>query len=788
MEKIIDSVASDQFKEDYVRYAVYVMYSRVIPDYRDGFKPIHRRILWAMYHNSKAISHTVKSATVVGDVMGKYHPHGDAATYGAIKPMVNWFECKLPLIEKQGNFGNLQGKGASAARYTECKLSKFAIDYVIGDLRESKECVDWGPNFDNTDIEPQFLPCAVPLLLVNGSFSIGVGKKPQIPTHNLAEVIDATLTLIKNPNADVTLVPDHCMPCEIVETDFGAISRLGFGYYVVRGIIDIEQYNKGHFKNRTALVIKSVPNLIFLNSIVDKIEGMISSKKIIQIEDMFDESTETEMRHVIILKPGADPNYVRDMIYKNTGIEVRDRVNFEALNGLNPVRMSYRAYLLSFIDHRKLTKFRVYSNRLQNVQTRIYEKEAYIRALESGSIDEIIAKIRARKSNDDVALIEYLVKKLNITTLQAQYIINLPLKNLAIGKLPKYKQEAKELEVKKKEYMDIILSDEKLTQTIVDELLEIKAKYGVPRTCRIVADSGVTEVPKGPMTVVFTEKNFVSKVPFGNNIGSFKGDSARIIVNVDNSDSILIFDNMGKVFKLPVNKIPFRDGKDNGIDIRFMIKNLTANIASIIPEFVFRDTKNKNYLVTLTKAGKCKKMDFEDFISIPSSGLIYVKLDQGDFVQSVKFANDNMNALVFSDRKVMNVPVPMISTMKRNATGNKTFKSSIVDGMTMIPNKQTANFNNVFLLVITENGRFNKLPVLGIPELDVVKKPFSVIKLQKDRILDIHIVDESSTVMVKTLTDLHAIPVSAIPSSSTISAGDKVLSTAKDKIVRTYIQ
>lgn len=190
MEKIINSVASDQFKEDYVRYAVYVMYSRVTPDYRDGLKPIHRRILWAMYHNSGAINHTVKSATVVGDVIGKWHPHGDAAAYGAIKPLTNWFECKVPLVDKQGNFGNLQGKGASASRYTECKLSKFALECVIGDLRDSKECVDWTPNFDNTDMEPQFLPCAVPLLLVNGTFSIGVGKKPQIPTHNLGEVIE----------------------------------------------------------------------------------------------------------------------------------------------------------------------------------------------------------------------------------------------------------------------------------------------------------------------------------------------------------------------------------------------------------------------------------------------------------------------------------------------------------------------------------------------------------------------------------------------------------------------
>ena len=790
MEKIINSVASDQFKEDYLRYAVYTLYSRVMPDYRDGFKPVQRRILWAMYHDSDAITHTVKSTKVVGDVTGKYHPHGDVGVYGAIKPMVNWFECKIPLIDKQGNFGNLQGRGASASRYTECKLSKFALEYVIGDLKDSKDSVNWTPNFDNTLMEPESLPCAVPLLLVNGTFAIGVGKKPQIPSHNLAEVIDATLALIANPNAQITLIPDHCMPCEIVDTDFTAISRTGYGYYTVRGIIDIEQYNGPHYKNRTALVIKSVPNLVFLNTVVDKIESMISSKKIIQIEDMFSESTEENMRQVIILKPGADPDYVRDMIYKNTGIEVRDRINFEALNGLNPVRLSYRSYLLSFIEHRKLTKFRVYSNRLQAIQTRIFEREAYIKALESGDIDDIITKIRNRKSSGDAELIEFLVKKLGITTLQAQYIINVPLKRLAIGNLPKYKQEAKELNNKKQEYMNKILSAEALTQDIVQELQEIKAKYGTPRLCRIISDIGGSEVPKGAMTVVFTEKNFVKKVPFGTPIGSFRGDSARITVNADNSESILIFDNAGKVFKLPINRIPFADKNSSGIDIRFLIKGLTANIASIIPEGMFDPNKvnGKMYIITLTRFGLVKKMEIEDFVSIPSSGLIYAKLDQGDFVQAVKFGTDFMNALIFSDRKAMNFPISMIPLMKRNAKGNKSFKSDLVDGMTMIPTKEVAGMESVSLLVITENGRFNKLPVLSVPNLDSVKKPFSVIKLTKDKVIDIHLVDENSIVNIKTLMDFHSIPVNVIPASSTISSGDRLLNTAKDKIVRTFIQ
>ena len=793
MEKIIENNASKQFQSDYTRYGVYVMYARVIPDYRDGLKPVQRRILWAAYNDIKAISATTKSATLVGAVMGNYHPNGDAGIYGSFRPMINWFECKIPLLDAQGFFGNFQGDEESAYRYTECKLSKFAYDYVIGDLRDSRECVDWTPNYKNTDVEPQYLPCAAPLLLINGAFGIGVGKKPEIPTHNLAEVIDATLALIQNPNTPITLIPDHCMNCEIVDTDWDAISRMGYGYYTVRGICDIENYTKNHYKNRTALVIKSVPNLTFLNTIIDKIDEMVASKKIIQIERMFDESSKTDMRYVIILKPGSDAEYVRNMIYQNTLLEQNCRINFEALNGLNPVRFNYRSYLLSFIDQRKLTKFRVYSNRLQKVQTRLHEREAYIKALESGKIDEIIDKIRKRKSNgDDASLIEYLVKTIGVTTLQAQYIINIPLKKLSIYNLKGYKEEAAKLEQLRQEYISIILDEKKLMQIIIDELQEIKAKYGAPRTCRIVKSVNTSEAPKGAMTVVITEKNFIKKIPQGSTLYNPRNDSIKLIVNVDNADNILIFDSMGKVFKLAVHKIQFADRNSSGVDIRFLIRSLTADITAVIPEQIFLnstnpDNKIKYYLTTISKTGFIKRMDLEDFAVIPSSGLIYAKVEEGDFIQNVKLVYQGMSALVFSERKAMIVPLDSVPVMKRNARGNRTFRSSLIDGITLLPPRETMQQDNASLLVITENGRFNKLPVMSIPALDTVKKEFNVIKVGKtDKIIDIHIVNETTNVAVKTLTNLHVIPVNSLPPSSSISAGERLLNTAKDKIVRTY--
>lgn len=779
-EKIIERNSTEQFREDYKRYGIYITFRRVMPDYRDGLKPVQRRVLWAMYNDSGAVNRTVKSATIIGDVMGKYHPHGDSSCYGTMKPMANWFETYLTTIHGQGSFGNFQGDQASAYRYTEAKLSKFALDCIIDELKSSPKCVDWSPNFDGTLMEPEFLPIKVPLLLINGSFGIGLGKKTEIPTHNTNEVIDATIALMRDPTTEVTLIPDHCMKCEIIDTDFKSISRTGYGYYKVRGVADIEDYKGGK-----AVVIKGTPNLTFLNDIVEKIDSLIEKKKLVQVSSYYDESSETEMRFVVVLRPGADPNYVRDVLYKETNLEHTERVNFEVLNGLNPVRMSYKSYLLSFIDHRKLTKFRVYSNRLQLVQTKIHEKEIYIKVLESGEVDNIIAFIKKQKTIDDNFLIEYLIKKLKITDLQAKFIINSDLRKLSIGYLNKYKQDIKDLEKEKAQYMAMVMDDTKITEEIIAELEDAKAKYGKRRNCRVIKEKNVNEVPKGAMTIIITEKNLIKKVPKGAPIGSFRGDSIRTIIEADNTDNILIFDNMGKVFKLPIDKIPFVDNKSNGTDIRFIVKGLTADITTCIPEGYIRtgagkDNIERSYLICLTRNGLIKKMDDSDFVNVPPSGIRYVKLDDDDYVVSVRLADDNVGFIAFSERKAMSVPVNTIGTMKRNSKGTRTFKSDKVDGILEF----AANTSN-FLLVITQNGKINKLPISGIPNLFTPRKMFSVIKLSKgDSIHNIIPVNDGDIVRVTLMDSVVDLEVAKYPTGSSISTGEKAIAVRGNKILR----
>ena len=784
-EKIIEAQSNRQFEEDYKRYGIYILFRRVLSDYRDGLKPVQRRILWAMFKNTKAITTRVKSAAVVGDVMKLYHPHGDVGIYGTMKPMANWFETNVPLIDPEGNFGTFQGDPQAAARYTECRLSKFAIDNILADVMDSPECIDWSPTYSGATREPDYLPVKVPLLLINGSFGIGLGMRADIPTHNLSEVIDATIMLMDNPNAEITLVPDHCMKCEIFATDFSKICRAGFGHYRIRGVIEEETY-----KGKKALVIKSVPNLTYLDSITDKIESLIKNKKIIQIDTCFDESTITQMRYVIILKPGADPNYVKEVIYKNTGLEQTLRVNFETLNGLNPLRMSYKSYLLSFIDFRKMTKFRVYTNKLQAVQTRIHEREAYIKVLESGEIDNIIAIIKKQKTVDDDYLIEYLVKKLKITDLQARYIISADLKKLSYGYLGRYKQEAIELEAQKNELMRHIMDDRVIENDIRQELLEVKRKYGKPRNCRIIDNSSSNDVPHGAMTVVITEKNFIRKIPTGTQLGTFKNDSIKFCINIDNTDSMVLFDEMGKVFKLPVHKIPFTDKTSNGVDVRFLIKSLTSNISTVIPESVIKQLastghhNNKHYVVTLTSSGLIKRMDLDDFVTVPPSGILYAKVDNGDTIKAVVIAHSSMNLIVYSDRKAVIIPVNDVPYLKRNTKGSRSMSNvEHVDGICIIQPGCTD------ICVITESGRINRINIIhGMPNSTRGKSGSNLIKLsQKDKIVGVVSGNECDIITAKCTYSDQTVQIANLKIGSSISTGDKVFTTRNNKILACYI-
>lgn len=787
-EKIITVKASEQYYKDYREYALYVERHRCVPEFRDGLKPVQRRIIYTARFVSNAHETKVKSANVIGSTMGYFHPHGDSSIQGALYTMVNWFQTKIPLFNGQGNFGNTYQNVPAAARYTEVKLSDFTKECIVDELVSCKEIIDWEANYDNSRKEPSFLPCKVPLLFINGCSGIAVGDKVDIPSHNINEVIDATITLINNPNTQITLIPDHCQSCEIVDTDWNDINIKGFGNYKVRGIVDIEPYNgtNKRYKDCMTLIIKSCPNLTFLETIIEKIDKMVKENKIIGIVDMEEQSSVNNMRYVIVLKPGTDPHYIRNELYKNTSLMQTARINLKVLDisdKENPSkRLSYKGYLQAWIDFRKLTKLRYFGNTLQKKMTRLHMIELYIWAIESNISDEIISFIKSNKTTNDNDLVEALIKKYKITDIQAKFFINCEIKKLSKGYLNSFKDEYNKLE-KETEYLrNCILVDGMIEQIIINELMEIKQKFGEPRKCKLITEAEVNGISCGMFKVVITENNFIKKIGENDALTKPKNDNIKFVITGDNSANILLFDVFGKVYNLPISKIPFADKNSNGIDIRLINKYINSKIMAVIYEPVMEKFK-KGFIVTLTKSGFIKRMTTTDFLAVPTSGLVYCKLDNDDsIIDLLLFGNNNEEVIVYGNKKALRMDINDIPILKRNARGYISMSSKTateVEGMSVI----SKAFSEI--VVITKNGYVNKI----IP--DSINKGRSkagsnVIKLGKnDNIVSIYGVNENDvlTCLIAPTGEAVELPVACIPGSTTISTGNKMI---KGNVVKVY--
>lgn len=776
-EKIIQVEAYNQYVKDYKEYALYVERHRTVPEFRDGLKPVQRRIIYTAKFVSNAVDNK-KSADIIGSTMGHYHPHGDSSIQGALYTLTNWFQTKIPLFTGQGNFGNTFQNVPAAARYTEVKLSDFTKECIIDELSSFKEVVDWEPNYDNSRKEPSFLPCKVPLLLINGCTGISVGDKVDIPSHNINEVIDVTIALIKNPKARFVLVPDHCQACEIVDTDWASINAKGFGNYKVRGVIETQPYNGAEkkYKGLMTLVIKSCPNLTFLESIIGKLEDMIKTNKIIGIIDMEEQSTENDMRYVIVLKPGTDPNYIKNEIYRNTSMLQTARVNLKVLDindKENPAkRLSYRGYLQAWIDFRKLTKLRYYEHKLQKHMTRLHVVNLYVMAFEKGISDDIVNIIKSMKSTDDSVLIETLIKKCKITDIQAKFFINCELKKLSKGYFASFKQEQASLIESVNECSNIILTDGAIEQVIINELTDIKAKFGEPRKCRLISEAEINGVTSGLFKIVITENGFIKKIGIDDAINKPKNDTVKFVLSGDNSKNILLFDEFGKVYNIPISKIPFADKSSNGIDIRLINKYVNSQITAVIYEPMM-EQYSKGYIVTLTKEGFIKRMTTTDFLSVPTSGLVYCKLDGDDKIIDILLFNNNAEIVVYGSKKALRIDINDIPILKRNSRGciSMSSKTTHVEGMSVI----SKSFKDI--VIITKNGYINKV----IP--DCVQKGRSkagsnIIKLGKtDNIVSIYGVNPSDIlqITISPTGETLEIPVSSIPASTSISTGTKMI-------------
>jgi len=772
-DNIIPVDVRKQYMSDMARYSLYALFERYIPEIEDGLKKVQRRAIYCMWHDIKAVSKSTKrkSANTVGQCIAMYHAHGDSSVYDAMKVLTNWFEIKEPLIVYDSNSGSLQGGPQAAMRYTESYVSQFCQDVVIGELAETPMVVDWLKTFDNHTMEPKYFPVKVPLLLVNGTFSICIGRRIEVPKHSLNDVIDATLAVLKNPQAKVILIPDPCQKCEIVDTDWKKISNMGFGYFTERGIIEIEHNQK---LGCPILHLKSVPDMIFADTVTDKINDLIKENKLVQITDIQDHSTEEQLDIWLILKKGSDPEYVRQVIYKNTPIQDTKRVNMEVIMDDEIKRVSYKAYIASFIEFRRNVKFRLYNARLQKAETRLHTIEIYITILESGDVEKIIHAIRNQKPSEENELIEWLMKRLKITDVQAKFILNTEIKRLSKSSLGKYKEEQKALQSKCKEYIDMITKPELIDKEIEAELKDIKAKYGKPRQSVIISEADASDIPQGTFKMVVYSSNFIKKIQQNDHIKNFKNDPIRSVIIGDNSKDLLLFDEMGKVFRLPIHKVAFSDKNSPGVDIRMIIKNLTSNIISVMYLPILETLNNKTskyFLVVITNQGMIKKMDLADIVNTTPSGILYTKLNKGDFVKDIVIANHKSDVIVYTHSKAIRITIDSIPYLKRSAAGSSAIRGTEpIDGISIV----TSSTKDV--IVVTAKGRFNRISQSALARSDRGKAGSKVIKLTKgDYITNVFTCNSNTTIRCihsdDTFTDIQS---DSIEMGSSISQGVKL--------------
>lgn len=793
MQEIIQKNTHEAYIDDMVRYSIETNRRRAFPDYRDGLKLVQRRILYTMGFLLPCSREMVKTAQVSGRVMGELHPHGNSSIEDAIKLISNWFDKYIPLVYSESNMGSMQGDGAAAARYTEIMLSDFAKEAIFSEMKANPNIVDWTPTFTGKSNEPEYLTVKVPLLLINGSNGTGVGKRTDIPCHNITEVLNATIHLIDHPEDPVVLIPDQCMPCEIIDTDWKQICNSGNGTFKVRGIIDIEVEDKGKANEHYVLVVKSTPDAVWIDDKKNKgihyqINSLIEKGRLPQITDLVENSHGSDMRYEIHLKKGSDPNYVRDYLYKATSLQDTQMVNFEVLNGIEPMeRMSYKSYLQAFLNQRHITKYRYYCLKLQDTRTAIHEKEICIMLIKSGKVNELTKKIQKSKLKNDSELIDWLVNLFNITDIQAKFILNYPMKKLAPVYLKQYEDEAKELKEIEKMCMRKLLDEREIDEEIKSELIYFRDKYGFPRKSRVVKASDIANIPKGRFRIVITQGGFIKKIPESEVVGSYKGDNPDITIIAENTSDLILISNQGRGYRIPVFKIPLTDKNSIGIDVRILFKNISSTIVAMFDSDILRalaDLKLKSYVVLCTEKNYIKKLDIKDILLSTPGGIIMTKINQGDVLKSCAIATDRDDIVIYSDRKALRCPMKSIPNYKRNTVGNYAMNTKDnIDGISIV------NPNYRYGIVITRNGYINKFDISGLPISDRYKAGNSVIKLkQGDSILSLFSADNNNVLSVLTKEKRYDIPVAEIPMGSSVSTGKKIISIKGDMIIKAMIQ
>ena len=661
MTKMLEVEVDEELKKSFIAYAMAVNVSRAIPDVRDGLKPVHRRILYSMHelglYNDKAFR---KCARIVGDCLGKYHPHGDISVYDALVRMAQDFTINMPLVEGHGNFGSVDGDPAAAMRYTEARLSKIAAE-MLRDL--DKETVDFYPTFDDTGMQPTVLPSRFTNMLVNGSDGIAVGMATNIPPHNLGEVIDGVCAMIDNPDIDIDELMNY-IPAPDFPTGGMIMGRAGIrkayrtgrGNIIIRSKCEIEDYQSGN-QTRTRIVVTEIPYQVNKAKLIESMADLVKDKRIEGISDIREESDRDGMRIVIEIKKDANAQVVLNLLYKHTNLQISDGLIMLALVDGTPKILNLKDFIYYYLEHQKDIIIRRTKYDLAKTEERAHILRGLVIA--EASIDEVVEICKTAKDKTDC--VEKLVANFVLDERQATAVAELRLYRLSHLEVDKLTDELASLEAAIADYKDILANESRVLEIIKNDLLEIKRKYPSERKTEIAVDFGDIEdadlIPVEQVVISLTHSGYIKRLPVAEYKAQHRGgmgvtahrpkeeDFVESMFVCSSHDDILMFSSVGKVYSLKAYQIPEAARTSRGralVNLLQIAQDEKINALIAVKES--EDGESRGYIAFATKNGLMKKTSVDEFARVNKNGKIAIKLNEGDELISVHhtFGNDEI--------------------------------------------------------------------------------------------------------------------------------------------------
>jgi DNA gyrase subunit A len=701
-----------EMKNSYLDYAMSVIVGRALPDVRDGLKPVHRRILYAMYEDNLTSDKPFrKAATCVGDVLGRYHPHGDASVYDALVRLAQDFSLRYPLVEGHGNFGSIDGDPAAAYRYTEARMSKISNE-ILKDIE--KDTIDWDPNFDETRKEPHVMPARFPNLLVNGSSGIAVGMATDIPPHNLREVVDGAVALLDNPEIEVDELMEY-----IKGPDFptGAIImgrsgirqayRTGRGKIYVRARAEIEEWKDGRYK----IVVSEIPYMVRKAALIEKIADEVKTDRISGISDIRDESDKDGLRFVIELKKEANPQVILNQLYKFTDMQATCSIIMLALVNGVPRVLNLKQMLEEYLLHQKEVIRRRTAYEIKKAEARAHILEGLLKAIDH--IDEVIAIIRGSKHISDAK--ERLMNRFDLDEIQAQAIVDMKLGQLSGLEREKLENEYKEISAKIADLKDVLANEWRVNAIIKEDMQEIARKFGDARRTEIGhGEVGLEDedlIPVEDCIFTLTEAGYIKRQLTDTYKAQHRGgrgitgmktkeeDVVKDLFAASTHDTILFFTTMGRVYKLKGYEVPESSRTAKGTNVVNLLPLMSGERVNTMIRV--ENFEQEGYLLMATRNGTVKKTPLADYSNIRKSGVIAIILDEGDDLIDVSLTTGEDNIMMATHEgkaiRFAESDVRSMGRVTRGVRGIRVGENDYVVGMCI--QREGAS-----LLTITQNG------------------------------------------------------------------------------------